>query len=90
MMVLTLVSRKQKTSLVTKEILKWVMFCQSIPRSIRIYPIFKEVREASVTVAHRKWVGAALNLFFYLLPSHVSSKSFFLLYVHQLHLLGCD
>ncbi|XP_022559795.1 probable cyclic nucleotide-gated ion channel 12 [Brassica napus] len=77
-MVLTLLSRKQKTSLVSKEILKWVMFCQSLPRSIRIYPIFREVTRASGTVAQTKWVGAALNLFFYLLPTHVIGAFWYL------------
>ncbi|KAJ0255482.1 Ion transport domain-containing protein [Hirschfeldia incana] len=81
--VLTLVSRKQKTSLVSKEILKWAMFCQYIPRSIRIYPIFKEVTKASGTVAQRKWVGAALNLFFYLLPSHVIGAFWYLIAIEK-------
>ncbi|CAN6935260.1 unnamed protein product, partial [Brassica oleracea] len=77
-MVLTLLSRKQKTSLVSKEILKWVMFCQSLPRSIRIYRIFREVTRASGTVAQTKWVGAALNLFFYLLSTHVIGAFWYL------------
>ena len=70
------------TSVVSKVILKWVMFCQYIPRSIHIYPIFKEVTRASGTISQTKWVGTALNLFLYLLPSHVSSKSFFLPHSH--------
>ncbi|KAJ4885066.1 putative cyclic nucleotide-gated ion channel 12 [Raphanus sativus] len=71
--VLAFIPRKERiaASLVTKEILKWIMVCQYIPRSIRIYPMFKEVTRASGTVAQTKWVGAALNLFLYLLPSHV-------------------
>lgn len=72
MMVLARVSRKQKT---TMEILKWVIFCQSIPRSIRIFPIFKNATRFSGTIVQTKWVGAALNLFLYLLPSHVSLLS---------------
>ncbi|XP_024010777.1 cyclic nucleotide-gated ion channel 11 isoform X2 [Eutrema salsugineum] len=71
MVVLGLIPRKkQTTSLVTKETLKWVMSCQYIPRSIRIYPIFSELTRASGTVAETKWVGATLNLFLYMLPSH--------------------
>lgn len=77
-MVLTLLSRKQKTSLVSKEILKWAMFCQSIPRSIRIYPIYKNGTKLYGRVALTKWVGAALNLFFYLLPSHVIGAFWYL------------
>ncbi|KAH0874067.1 hypothetical protein HID58_071429 [Brassica napus] len=60
--VLTLVSRKQMTSVVSKE----------------IYPIFKEVTRASGTVSQTKWVGAALNLFLYLLPSHVIGAFWYL------------
>ncbi|RID54454.1 hypothetical protein BRARA_G01777 [Brassica rapa] len=66
---------KQMTSVVSKVILKWVMFCQYIPRSIHIYPIFKEVTRASGTISQTKWVGAALNLFLYLLPSHYLSAN---------------
>ncbi|VVB03505.1 unnamed protein product [Arabis nemorensis] len=80
--VLVLIQRKQQTgSLVTKEILKWVMFCQYIPRSIRIYPVFKEVTRDSGTVAETKWIGAALNLFIYLLSSHVFGAFWYLIAV---------
>ncbi|CAN7052292.1 unnamed protein product [Brassica rapa subsp. trilocularis] len=87
-MVLTLLSRKQKTSLVSKEILKWAMFCQSIPRSIRIYPIYKNGTKLYGRVALTKWVGAALNLFFYLLPSHVIGAFWYLSAVERKRHVG--
>lgn len=59
-------------SLVTKELLKWVIFCQYVPRIARIYPLFKEVTRTSGLVTETAWAGAALNLFLYMLASHVS------------------
>ncbi|CAA7057787.1 unnamed protein product [Microthlaspi erraticum] len=82
--VLAHLTRKQQTAkLVTKEILKWVMFCQYIPRSIRIYPIFKEVTRASGRVVETKWVGATLNLFLYMLPSHVIGALWYLIAIEK-------
>ncbi|KFK37411.1 hypothetical protein AALP_AA4G253500 [Arabis alpina] len=78
--VLVLIQRKQQAgSLVTKEILKWVIFCQYIPRSIRIYPIFHELTRVSGRIFETKWIGAALNLFLYLLPSHVIGAVWYLM-----------
>lgn len=72
-MVLILIHRSD--SLVSQEILKWIILTQYIPRIIRIYPLLKEVTRASGTIAETKWVGAAFNLFLYMLHSHVSLSS---------------
>ncbi|EFH70886.1 hypothetical protein ARALYDRAFT_892778 [Arabidopsis lyrata subsp. lyrata] len=70
--VLTFFIRKQQSALlVSKDILKKVIICQYIPRILRIYPLFQEVTKASGTVVETKWIGAALNLFLYMLPSYV-------------------
>ncbi|ESQ28594.1 hypothetical protein EUTSA_v10018258mg [Eutrema salsugineum] len=74
--VLTLMQRSD--SLVSKEILKWIILSQYIPRIIRIYPIFKEVTRASGTVAETKWIGAAFNLFLYMLHSYVFGAFWYL------------
>ncbi|CAN8286089.1 unnamed protein product [Cochlearia groenlandica] len=58
-------------ALVSKVILKWIILTQYIPRVVRIYPILKEITRASGTVAESKWIGAAFNLFLYMLHSHV-------------------
>uniref|UniRef100_A0A1J3JWY9 Putative cyclic nucleotide-gated ion channel 12 n=1 Tax=Noccaea caerulescens TaxID=107243 RepID=A0A1J3JWY9_NOCCA len=74
--VLTLIQRSD--SLVSKEILKWIILSQYIPRIIRIYPLVKEVTRASGTVAETKWIGAAFNLFLYMLHSYVFGAFWYL------------
>lgn len=63
---------KGSRSLNTKNLLKFVVFFQYVPRFIRIYPLYKEVTRTSV-LTETAWAGAAFNLFLYMLASHVSS-----------------
>ncbi|KAI3929318.1 hypothetical protein MKX01_006554 [Papaver californicum] len=42
-------------------------------RFIRIYPLYKEVTRTSGIITEMAWVGAAFNLFLYMLFSHVTS-----------------
>lgn len=72
--VILFISPKLRTraSFVTKEILKWVILCQYVPRFLRIYPLYKEVKRTSGIFTETAWAGAALNLFLYMLASHVS------------------
>ena len=60
-------------SLNTKNMLKFVVFFQYIPRVLRIYPLYKEVTRTSGILTETAWAGAAFNLFLYMLASHVSS-----------------
>ncbi|KAL0711850.1 hypothetical protein Bca4012_018828 [Brassica carinata] len=69
--VIVLTFMHRSDSLVSREILKWIILSQYIPRIIRIYPLYKEVTRESGTVAETKWIGAAFNLFLYMLHSHV-------------------
>lgn len=59
-------------SLNTKNLLKFVVFFQYVPRVIRIYPLYTEVTRASGILTETAWAGAAFNLFLYMLASHVS------------------
>lgn len=59
-------------SLVTKDLLKFVIFTQYIPRFIRLIPLYKGVTRTSGIFTETPWAGAALNLFIYMLGSHVS------------------
>lgn len=79
-------------SLVTKELLKWAIFCQYVPRIARIYPLFKQVTRTSGLVTETAWAGAALNLFLYMLASHVRRVFFlFLFFLVFWHLcLTCE
>ncbi|XP_023640931.1 probable cyclic nucleotide-gated ion channel 3 isoform X2 [Capsella rubella] len=71
------------SSLVAKEMLKWVIFCQYIPRIARIYPLSKEVTRTSGLVTETAWAGAALNLFLYMLASHVFGSFWYLISIER-------
>lgn len=58
----------------TKHFLKMVIFTQYVPRLFRIFPVYKEVTRTSGIITETAWAGAALNLFLYIIASHVSSK----------------
>ncbi|KAF5733520.1 cyclic nucleotide-gated ion channel 1-like [Tripterygium wilfordii] len=62
---------KGPVSLVTKDLLKLVIFSQYVPRLIRIYPLYKEIARTSGILTETAWAGAAFNLFLYMLASHV-------------------
>ncbi|KAJ6387526.1 hypothetical protein OIU78_017279 [Salix suchowensis] len=53
----------------TKNVLKFVVIFQYVPRFIRIYPLYKEVATSGI-VTETAWAGAAFNLFLYMLASH--------------------
>ena len=59
-------------SLNTKNLLKFVVLFQYLPRVFRIYPLYKEVTRTSGILTETAWAGAAFNLFLYMLASHVS------------------
>lgn len=65
-------------SLNTKNLLKFVVLFQYIPRVIRIYPLYTEVTRTSGILTETAWAGAAFNLLLYMLASHVSlMRAFF-------------
>lgn len=59
-------------SLNTKNLLKFVVFLQYVPRLLRIIPLYNEVTRTSGILTETAWAGAAFNLFLYMLASHVS------------------
>lgn len=59
-------------SLNTKNLLKFVVLFQYIPRILRVYPLYREVTRTSGILTETAWAGAAFNLFLYMLASHVS------------------
>lgn len=63
----------------TKNLLKFVVLFQYVPRVLRVYPLYKEVTRTSGILTETAWAGAAFNLFLYMLASHVSLISFTLL-----------
>lgn len=71
---------KSARSLNTKNLLKIVVILQYIPRVLRIHPLYREVTRSSGILTETAWAGAALNLFLYMLASHVSILKKFMLF----------
>ncbi|KAL6982092.1 Cyclic nucleotide-gated ion channel 1 [Sarracenia purpurea var. burkii] len=74
---------KGPVALVTKELMKLVIFSQYVPRLIRIYPLYNEVTRTSGIFAETAWAGAACNLFIYMLASHVVGAFWYLFAIER-------
>ncbi|KAI3704841.1 hypothetical protein L1987_75070 [Smallanthus sonchifolius] len=70
-------------SLNTKNLLKFVVFFQYIPRMLRIYPLYKEVTRTSGILTETAWAGAAFNLLLYMLASHVFGAFWYLFSIER-------
>ncbi|XP_021295743.1 cyclic nucleotide-gated ion channel 1 [Herrania umbratica] len=70
-------------SLNTKNLLKFVVFFQYLPRFFRIYPLYKEVTRTSGILTETAWAGAAFNLFLYMLASHVLGAFWYLFSIER-------
>ncbi|KAJ0111501.1 hypothetical protein Patl1_00597 [Pistacia atlantica] len=71
-------STKGPVSLITKEMLKAVILCQYVPRIIRFYPLSNDVKRTSGILTETAEAGAALNLFLYMLASHIIGAIWYL------------
>ncbi|CAH8381054.1 unnamed protein product [Eruca vesicaria subsp. sativa] len=67
----------------TKNMLKFIVFFQYIPRFIRIYPLYKQVTRTSGILTETAWAGAAFNLFLYMLASHVFGAFWYLFSIER-------
>lgn len=73
MLVLAVVPNlKNSYPFLAKDLLKYTIIIQLVPRLLRIRPLFKEVTRTSGILTETAWAGAAFNLFLYMLASHVS------------------
>ncbi|QCD99702.1 cyclic nucleotide-gated ion channel 1-like [Vigna unguiculata] len=70
-------------SLNTKNLLKFVVFFQYVPRLLRIIPLYREVTRASGILTETAWAGAAFNLFLYMLASHVAGAFWYLFSIER-------
>ncbi|XP_031390882.1 cyclic nucleotide-gated ion channel 1 [Punica granatum] len=70
-------------SLNTKNLLKFVVLVQYIPRFLRIYPLFKEVTRSSGILTETAGAGAAFNLLLYMLASHVFGAFWYLFSIER-------
>ncbi|XP_019191070.1 PREDICTED: cyclic nucleotide-gated ion channel 1-like [Ipomoea nil] len=64
--------------MVAKDILKVVILVQSVPRLLRIYPLYKEVTRTSGFFTETAWAGAAFNLFLYMIASYVAGAIWYI------------
>ncbi|KAJ8747860.1 hypothetical protein K2173_013028 [Erythroxylum novogranatense] len=70
-------------SLNTKNLLKFVVLFQYLPRVMRIYPLYKEVTRTSGILTETAWAGAAFNLFLYMVASHVFGAYWYLFSIER-------
>ncbi|CAN1158393.1 Cyclic nucleotide-gated ion channel 1 [Linum perenne] len=68
----------------TKNLLKFVVVLQYLPRIMRIYPLYMELTKTSGILTETAWAGAAFNLFLYMLASHVLGAFWYLFSVERL------
>jgi cyclic nucleotide gated channel, plant len=56
----------------TKNVLRFFIIFQYIPRLYLIFPLSSQIVKATGVVTETAWAGAAYNLMLYMLASHVS------------------
>ncbi|KAL9374776.1 hypothetical protein Peur_031655 [Populus x canadensis] len=66
----------------TKNLLKFVVIFQYVPRFVRIYPLYKEVTTSGI-LTETAWAGAAFNLFLYMLASHILGAFWYLFSIER-------
>ncbi|GKV49988.1 hypothetical protein SLEP1_g56706 [Rubroshorea leprosula] len=85
-LVILLVNRSlngQPDTFVMKELLTYIIICQYVPRILRIVPLYIEVTRTSGFLTETAWAGAALNLFLYMLASHVLGAIWYMISVER-------
>ncbi|KAM2483458.1 hypothetical protein ACFX1W_041088 [Malus domestica] len=69
--------------LVAKDLLKFIIVAQYVPRFWRIYPLYQEVTRTSGFMTETAWAGAAVNLLLFMLASHIVGAFWYLLSVER-------
>ncbi|KAL6510927.1 Protein CNGC15c [Orobanche gracilis] len=67
----------------TKNVLRFIIIFQYIPRLFLIYPLSSQIAKATGVVTETAWAGAAYNLFLYMLASHFLGASWYLLSIER-------
>ncbi|KAI3935154.1 hypothetical protein MKX01_031421 [Papaver californicum] len=67
----------------TKNLLRFIVLIQYIPRLIRIYPLYKDVTRTSGIITETAWVGAAFNLFLFMLAGHIYGALWYLFSIER-------
>jgi cyclic nucleotide gated channel len=72
---ITIPTLKGSTMRNTKNVLKFFIIFQNIPRLYLIFPPSSQIVKATGVVTETAWAGAAYNLMLYMLASHVSNNN---------------
>ncbi|KMT16062.1 hypothetical protein BVRB_3g052330 [Beta vulgaris subsp. vulgaris] len=67
----------------TKDLLKFLVVLQYVPRILRVFPLYKEVTRTSGILTETAWAGAAFNLLLYMLASHVVGAFWYLFSIER-------
>lgn len=67
-------SLKGSTLTDARNVLRFSIIIQYLPRLFLIFPLSKQIVKATGVVTETAWAGAAYNLILYMLASHVSTK----------------
>ncbi|KAE8655399.1 putative cyclic nucleotide-gated ion channel 15 [Hibiscus syriacus] len=74
---------KGSTMTNTKNVLRFIIIFQYIPRLFLIFPLSSQIVKATGVVTETAWAGAAYNLILYMLASHVLGASWYLLAIER-------
>ncbi|KNA09522.1 hypothetical protein SOVF_152890 [Spinacia oleracea] len=67
----------------TKNLLKFIVVFQYVPRILRVFPLYKEVTRTSGILTETAWASAAFNLLLYMLASHVAGAFWYLFSIER-------
>ncbi|XP_021729055.1 cyclic nucleotide-gated ion channel 1-like [Chenopodium quinoa] len=67
----------------TKNLLKFIVVFQYVPRILRVFPLYKEVTRTSGILTETAWASAAFNLLLYMLASHVVGAFWYLFSIER-------
>ncbi|XP_010542586.1 PREDICTED: putative cyclic nucleotide-gated ion channel 15 isoform X2 [Tarenaya hassleriana] len=67
----------------TKNVLRFIIIFQYIPRMFLIFPLSRQIIKATGVVTETAWAGAAYNLMLYMLASHVLGACWYLLSIER-------
>ncbi|KAG8387657.1 hypothetical protein BUALT_Bualt02G0044100 [Buddleja alternifolia] len=71
------------TMMNTKNVLRFIIIFQYIPRLFLMYPLSSQIVKATGVVTETAWAGAAYNLMLYMLASHVLGACWYLLSIER-------
>ncbi|KAL8193234.1 hypothetical protein R6Q57_026815 [Mikania cordata] len=67
----------------TKNVLRFIIIFQYLPRLYLIFPLTSKIVEATGVVTETAWAGAAYNLMLYMLASHVLGACWYVLSIER-------